>query len=88
MQKKYTYNKYETTNGKKHFSGVINYDSNQAVNIFDPKHAESLKLEAEKAKILEFDISTIKTAPKPKEINKYLFSIMQTATNNENTFIK
>lgn len=60
---------YNTTNGKRTFSGEINPQSKEnKISIFD-----------------DWNVNEMQTKTKPKGINNYLFSIMSEATKNEDS---
>ena len=62
-------NLYNTTEGKRTFSGEINPANNDnKISLFD-----------------SWNVNEMQTKTKPKGINKYLFNIMETATNEENS---
>jgi len=65
-------NLYNTTNGKRTFSGEINPANNEdKLSLFDA-----------------YNVNEVQTKTKPKGINNYLFTIMSEATNTENELFK
>lgn len=62
-------NLYDTTNGKRTFSGVVNpWSKEDKISLFD-----------------DYNVEEVTQPTKPKGINNYLFNIMAEATNNENS---